>query len=101
MSGSHAQREAGACRGGTCMTFKGIMAAAAVVIASLVSVGVTQPAFASAGGLDPTFRQGGKGLAALGGGADNAALLQSKGDIVPGGPAGLIRLLPNGSPDTS
>lgn len=83
------------------MNFKGVMAAAAVVVASLVSVGVTQPAFAAAGGLDPTFGQGGKVLTALGGGADNAAVLQSNGDIVTSGPAGLIRLLPNGSPDTS
>jgi len=83
------------------MTMKGILAAAAVVIASLVSVGVTQPAFAAAGGLDPTFGNGGKVLTALGGGADQGAVLQPNGDIVIGGTTGLIRLLPNGSPDTS
>ncbi|HEX9527594.1 MAG TPA: hypothetical protein VF951_08845, partial [Streptosporangiaceae bacterium] len=62
---------------------------------------MTQPAFAAAGGLDPTFGNGGKVLTALGGGADQGAVLQPNGDIVIGGTTGLIRLLPNGSPDTS
>lgn len=84
------------------MSLKGIMAAAAVVIGSLVSVGVTQPAFAAAGGLDPTFGNGGKVLTTnLSVGVVNDAVLQSNGDIVVGGSSGLIRYLPNGHVDTS
>jgi len=55
------------------MSLKGILTATAVVIASLVSAGVAQPAFAAAqpaaGSLDPTFGTGGKVLTNLGIGA--------------------------------
>ncbi|MBV8995864.1 MAG: hypothetical protein JO287_19660, partial [Pseudonocardiales bacterium] len=78
------------------MTVKGIMAAASV--AAAVAVGAAQPAFAAAGGLDPTFGTGGKVLANLGL-VDDAAL-QANGDIVVSGSFGLARFLPNGRLDT-
>jgi uncharacterized delta-60 repeat protein len=95
------------------MSVKGILAAAAVVIASLVSAGVAQPAFAAAtpaaGRLDTSFGAGGKVLTNLGTGANGAqiqavpsdAVLQSNGDIVVSGTFGLVRYLPNGTLDTS
>ena len=94
------------------MSLKRILAAAAVVIASLVSAGVAQPAFAAAtpaaGSLDPGFGAGGKVLTNLGTGANGQqiqaapsdAVLQSNGDIVVSGTFGLVRYLPNGALDT-
>ena len=84
------------------MSLKRILAGAAVVIASLVSAGITQPAFAAAqpaaGSLDPTFGVGGKVLTNLGTGANGQqiqaapsdAVLQSNGDIVVSGNFGLV-----------
>jgi uncharacterized delta-60 repeat protein len=95
------------------MSLKRILAGAAVVIASLVSAGITQPAFAAAqpaaGSLDPTFGVGGKVLTNLGTGANGQqiqaapsdAVLQSNGDIVVSGNFGLVRYLPDGALDTS
>jgi uncharacterized delta-60 repeat protein len=95
------------------MSLKRILAAAAVVIASLVSAGVAQPAFAAAQpaavSLDPAFGAGGKVLTNLGTGANGQqiqaipsdAVLQSNGDIVVSGTFGLVRYLPSGTLDTS
>jgi uncharacterized delta-60 repeat protein len=94
------------------MSLKGILAAAAVVIASLVSAGVAQPAFAAGGApgtVDTSFGTGGKVLTNLGTGANGQqiqaapsdAVLQSNGDIVISGNFGLVRYLPNGTLDTS
>jgi uncharacterized delta-60 repeat protein len=94
------------------MSLKGILAAAAVVIASLVSAGVAQPAFAAGGApgtIDTSFGAGGKVLTNLGTGANGQqiqaaasdAVLQSNGDIVVSGNFGLVRYLPDGTLDTS
>ena len=95
----------------TYMSFKGILAAA-VVIASFVSAGVAQPAFATGsapGTIDTSFGAGGKVLTNLGPGANGQqiqrvtsdAVLQSNGDIVVSGTFGLVRYLPSGTLDTS
>jgi uncharacterized delta-60 repeat protein len=84
------------------LTLKSTMAAAAVASAALVSLGATQPAFAAAGGLDPTFGTGGTVLTTnLPVGVVNDAVLQPNGDIIVGGSSGLVRYLPNGRVDTS
>jgi uncharacterized delta-60 repeat protein len=94
------------------MSLKGILAGAAVVIASLVSAGVAQPAFAAGGApgtIDTGFGTGGRVLTNLGTGANGQqiqavasdAVLQSNGDIVVSGNFGLVRYLPNGTLDTS
>ena len=80
------------------MLGKRAFAALAIGTASLASIGLARPAFAAAGGLDPTFGNGGKVLTPVGGIVDNA-LLQSNGDIVVGGTFGILRYLPNGSLD--
>jgi len=82
------------------MLGKRAFAVLAISAASLTSIGLAQPAFAAAGGLDPTFGNGGKVLTAVGGIVDNATL-QSNGDIVVGGTFGILRYLPNGSLDNS
>jgi uncharacterized delta-60 repeat protein len=82
------------------MLGKRAFAALAIGTASLASIGLARPAFAAAGGLDPTFGNGGKVLTNIGGVVDNAAL-QSNGDIVVGGTFGILRYLPNGSLDNS
>ena len=95
------------------MSLKRMLAGAAVVIASLVSAGVAEPAFAAAppaaGSLDPAFGVGGKVLTNLGTGANgqqiqavtsNAALAPN-GDIVVSGNFGVVRYLANGTLDTS
>ena len=84
-------------------------AALAISAASLASIGLARPAFAAAGGLDPTFGTGGKVLTDLGqnsaGAQINAvvsdAALQSNGDILVSGNFGLVRYLSNGKLDTS
>ena len=95
------------------MSVKRILAAAAVVIALLVTAGVSHPAFAAAtpaaGSLDTSFGAGGKVLTNLGTGANGAqiqavpsdAVLASNGDIVVSGTFGLVRYLPNGTLDPS
>jgi uncharacterized delta-60 repeat protein len=91
------------------MLRKRATAALVIGIASLVSIGLAQPAFAAAGGLDPTFGTGGKVLTDLGTNANGVqiqavvydAALQSNGDIVVGGNFGLVRYLSNGQLDTS
>ncbi|MBV9208914.1 MAG: hypothetical protein JO037_26685 [Actinobacteria bacterium] len=80
------------------MLGKRVFAALAIGTASLASIGLARPAFAAAGGLDPTFGNGGKVLTPVCGIVDNA-LLQSNGDIVVGGTFGILRYLPNGSLD--
>jgi uncharacterized delta-60 repeat protein len=96
----------------TYMSLRGILAAAAVVIASLVSAGAAQPAFAAGGApgtIDTSFGVGGKVLTNLGTGANGQqiqagasdAVLQSNGDIVVSGTFGLVRYLPSGTLDTS
>ena len=89
------------------MSLKRILAGAAVVIASLVSAGVAQPAFAAAqpaaGSLDPAFGAGGKVLTNLGTGANGQqiqgvasdAALAPNGDIVVSGTFGLVAYLLN------
>jgi uncharacterized delta-60 repeat protein len=80
-----------------------------VGIASLVSVGLSRPAFAATGGLDPTFGTGGEVLTDLGDNSAGAqinavvsdAALQSNGDIVVSGNFGLVRYLSNGQLDSS
>ena len=79
---------------------KRAFAALAIGAASLASIALARPAYAAAGGLDPTFGTGGKVLTNVGGVVDNAAL-QSNGDIVVGGTFGILRYLPNGSLDNS
>jgi uncharacterized delta-60 repeat protein len=91
------------------MLRKHATAALVIGIASLVSIGLAQPAFAAADGLDPTFGTGGKVLTDLGKNANGVqiqavvydAALQSNGDIVVGGNFGLVRYLSNGQLDTS
>jgi uncharacterized delta-60 repeat protein len=94
------------------MLGKRAFAALAITAASLASIGlgpVARPAFAAAGGLDPTFGTGGKVLTDLGDNASGAqinavvsdAALQSNGDIVVSGNFGLVRYLSNGKLDTS
>jgi hypothetical protein len=62
VSGSPAHSGGECFQGESYVTLKGILAAA-VVIASLVSIGVTQPAFAAG---NPTFGSGGKVVTQLG-----------------------------------
>jgi len=95
------------------MSVKRILAAAAVVIASLVSAGVAAPAFAAAtpaaGSLDTSFGAGGKVLTNLGTGASGQqiqgvasdAALAPNGDIVVSGIFGLVAYLPGGALDAS
>lgn len=91
------------------MLGKRAFVALVIGIASLVSISLAGPAFAAAGGLDPTFGTGGKVLTNLGTGANGEqiqavvhdAALQSNGDIVVGGNFGLVRYLSNGHLDTS
>jgi uncharacterized delta-60 repeat protein len=74
----------------------------AIGLASLISIGLAQPALAASGGLDPTFGSGGKVLTNLGVEAIvRDAALQSNGDIIVSGSFGLVRYLPNGTLDTS
>jgi uncharacterized delta-60 repeat protein len=85
------------------------LAALTISLVAAVSVGVTRPAFAASGGLDPTFGSGGKVLTDLGDNSAGAqieavvydAALQSNGDIVVSGNFGLVRYLPSGKLDTS
>jgi uncharacterized delta-60 repeat protein len=96
------------------MVYKHARAGLLIGLASLISIGFAQPAFAqpaanTAGGLDPTFGVGGQVLTNLGdtsGGfpinvVPGNAALQPNGDIVIGGSFGLVRYLPNGTLDTS
>jgi uncharacterized delta-60 repeat protein len=88
---------------------KGILAAA-VVIASLGSAGVTRPAFAAGGApgsIDTSFGDNGTAVTDLGldaagqaklGGPDVVIVL-SDGDILVGGGLGVVRLLPGGQLD--
>jgi uncharacterized delta-60 repeat protein len=86
--------------GGQFMLGKRAFVVLAISAASLTSIGLAQPAFAAARGLDPTFGSGGKVLTNVSGVVDNATL-QSNGDIVVGGNFGILRYLPNGSLDSS
>jgi uncharacterized delta-60 repeat protein len=91
------------------MSVKGI-AAAAAVIASVASAGVTQPAFAAGGApgsIDTSFGHNGTAVTDLGldaagqaklGGPDVVIVL-SDGDILVGGGLGVVRLLPDGQLD--
>src|SRR5579859_4101733 len=94
------------------MSVRGILAVAAVVIASLVSAGVTQPAFAAGGApgsIDTSFGHNGTvitdlrltaaGQAKLG--TPRAVIVLGNGDILVGGDTGVVRLLPTGSLDTT
>jgi uncharacterized delta-60 repeat protein len=91
------------------MPLKRILAAAAV-IASLVSAGVTQPAFAAdgtPGSIDTSFGHNGTAVVDLGLDAAGQAKLGTprevivlgNGDILVGGGQGVVRLLPTGSLD--
>jgi hypothetical protein len=93
------------------MSVKGILAAA-VVIASLVSAGVTQAAFAAGGtrgSIDTSFGHNGTvitdlGLTAAGQAkldTPRAVIVLGNGDILVGGDAGVVRLRPAGSLDTT
>jgi hypothetical protein len=94
------------------MSVKGILAAAAVVIASLVSAGVTQPAFAAggtSGSIDTSFGHNGTvitdlGLTAAGQaklGTPRAVIVLGNGDILVGGDTGVVRPRQTGSLDTT
>jgi uncharacterized delta-60 repeat protein len=92
------------------MSLKGILAGAAVVIASLVSAGVAQPAFAAGGApgtIDTSFGTGGTAVTDLGAaggtklGGPTAVIVLGNGDILVGGTQGVVRLLPTGSLDTT
>jgi hypothetical protein len=89
------------------MSVKGILAAGAV-IASLVSAGVTQPAFAAGGtpgSIDTSFGHNGTAVTDVGLDATGQAKLStpravialSDGDILVGGGLGVVRLLPDGA----
>jgi hypothetical protein len=89
------------------MSVKGILAAAAVVIASLVSASVTQPAFAAGGtpgSIDTSFGHNGTvitdlGLTAAGQaklGTPRAVIVLGNGDILVGGDTDVVRLRPTG-----
>ena len=91
------------------MPLKRILAAAAV-IASLASAGITQPAFAaggSPGSIDTSFGHNGTAVADLGLdaagqaklGTPHAVIVLGNGDILVGGDLGVVRLLPTGSLD--
>jgi hypothetical protein len=91
------------------MPLKGILAAAAV-IASLASAGITQPAFAAGGtpgSIDTSFGHNGTAVADLGLdaagqaklGNPRAVIVLGNGDILVGGDLGVVRLLPTGSLD--
>jgi uncharacterized delta-60 repeat protein len=92
------------------MSVKGILAGAAVVIASLASAGITQPAFAAGGApgsIDTSFGHNGTavtdlGLTAAGQaklGTPRSVIVLGNGDILVGGDTGVARLLPTGSLD--
>jgi Domain of unknown function (DUF5122) beta-propeller len=92
------------------MSVKGILAATAVVTASLVSAGVTRPAFAAGGGpgsIDTSFGHNGTAVTDLGPtaagqaklGTPTAVVVLGNGDILIGGDTGVARLLPGGSLD--
>jgi uncharacterized delta-60 repeat protein len=94
----------------TPMSVKGILAAAAVVTASLVSAGLAQPAFAAGGtpgSIDTSFGHNGTavtdvGLTAAGQalpGTPRSVMVLGNGDILVGGDTGVVRLLPTGSLD--
>jgi uncharacterized delta-60 repeat protein len=92
------------------MSVKGILAAAAVVTASLASAGIARPAFAAGGApgsIDTSFGTGGTvvtDLGAAGGtklGGPTAVIVLGNGDILVGGTQGVVRLLPTGSLDTT
>ena len=75
---------------------------AALLLGGLVASAPPAGAANTAGGLDPTFGNGGKVLANLGSvGTIGDALLQSSGDIVISGGFGLARFLPSGAVDSS
>src|SRR5579864_1541100 len=91
------------------MSVKGILAAAAVT-ASLVSAGVTQPAFAAGGApgsIDTSFGHNGTavtdvGLTAAGQdplGTPRSVIELGNGDLLVGGDTGVVRLLPDGHLD--
>jgi uncharacterized delta-60 repeat protein len=92
------------------MSVKGILAAAAVVTASLVSAGIATPAFAAGGApgsIDTSFGHNGTavtdvGLTAAGQdplGTPRSVIVLSNGDILVGGDTGVVRLLPTGRLD--
>lgn len=92
------------------MSVKGILAAAAVLIASLVSAGITRPAFAvggAPGSIDTSFGINGTAVTDLGAaggtklGGPTAAIVLGNGDILVGGTQGVVRLLSTGSLDTT
>ena len=93
------------------MSVKGILAAAAM-LAPLVSAGVTHPAFAAGGApgsIDTSFGTNGTvitdlGLTAAGQaklGIPQTVIMLGNGDILIGGALGVVRLLPDGSLDTT
>jgi uncharacterized delta-60 repeat protein len=92
------------------MSVKGILAGAAVVIASLASAGVTQPAFAAGGtpgSIDTSFGHNGTAVVDLGLdaagqaklGTPRTVIVLGNGDILVGGDLGEVRLRPTGSLD--
>jgi uncharacterized delta-60 repeat protein len=90
------------------MSVKGILAAAAVVTASLVSAGVSHPAFAAGGTpgtIDTSFGTNGTVVTDLGAtgtiglGSPTRVIVLGNGDILVGGTQGVARLLPGGSLD--
>jgi uncharacterized delta-60 repeat protein len=90
------------------MSVKGILAAAAVVTASLASAGVARPAFAAGGApgsIDTSFGTHGTVVTDLGAagttglGSPTRVIVLGTGDILVAGTQGVARLLPDGSLD--
>lgn len=92
------------------MIVKRATATLAVLIASLVSAGITRPAFAvggAPGSIDTSFGTNGTAVTDLGAaggtklGGPTAAIVLGNGDILVGGTQGVVRLLSTGSLDTT
>src|ERR1700740_198350 len=92
------------------MSVKGVLAAAAVVTASLVSAGIARPAFAAGGApgsIDTSFGHHGTAVTGVGLtpagqdplGTPRSVIVLSNGDTLVGGDTGVVRLLPTGRLD--